>query len=1020
MQNSTTILCKNYNEFNSFLSTQNNPDKLVGYDVETNARAVHSKDHRVIGFSLAFNSNMGCYIPIKALDFELTPEDKQQIENRLSELLSDNQVMVYNCMHEYHVTLNWINLEIPKAEDLYALVKLMMGNADKYAGNGGLKIQSVMNLGYENWSDDLELYFTYIRNIEKYKQELYSLLMTYYEDREEVKKLFTLISHIPESELERKVISYEYVPYKLIGKYGSLDVTVLFDLKDFYLDWIKKENDDLGIDLLQGYKHWMNHHYAGYVLERNGAYWNEKKVQDIEKWCIDGKEKSLRFLIKSPLTQNWIKQSLFDEYLRYLLQEHTYLLSPEYTPLKIHKNKVEVFCNTEEAENLLKRMSLQAKTKKNTPGFIYSLELGNFHTIIKDKLKSIDSDQIFNEFVTNSIRTAIVNKDESALKKMFNPNANDVRLKKYVSDLLYTKDIKLAKMYFSILSLADNPNFDIDLYKDYRNTKTNRIDSYLKSGDKPMNEYRFFKFKSNNTHYEFVDNEDSNFINYVLELSRSDSKAKYRLFCKKLEKVQSKLSDPNLLNLISSCISYSMSSLDEDSMIEAFNYYTFIGCNIEDSKTWNQEFRWLVSFRWFKKYNKMISTYINGKNGRESVWYLPKKSYENGDIFTKRSFKYFSEEGEHLRNNPELLEQYDTVLQTNFQVDIADTGRWTATMHTLPAGKTVKGFITSRFKGGVIAMPDCSQAEVRILATLSQDKNLLNAFRQEGMDIHKYVASLCNQIPIEEVTPVQRKIAKAAVFGILYGEPIESFAKKNCKGDVEQARKIYEYFYNAFPDIKSYVENCHKQYLEHKKVILPLTNRYIDLSKLNDVKDPDKPLRQSQNYPCQGTCCDIAGLILYMICMFIKDESLKSKPFCFIHDSIEIDIHPDETFLMLDKLKPIFNEYPDKEFGVPMASDIVFSCHMGAEIDTVNLEHDEDYNDVWITMKGDKEDIDEVLDTWRDIYDLVEKDENFEEEVKEEYIPMKGLFTPKVTISKDFGTTKQKLKTRYHIIRKMR
>ena len=157
-----------------------------------------------------------------------------------------------------------------------------------------------------------------------------------------------------------------------------------------------------------------------------------------------------------------------------------------------------------------------------------------------------------------------------------------------------------------------------------------------------------------------------------------------------------------------------------------------------------------------------------------------------------------------------------------------------------------------------------------------------------------------------------------------------------------------------------------------------------------------------------------------MICMFIKDESLKSKPFCFIHDSIEIDIHPDETFLMLDKLKPIFNEYPDKEFGVPMASDIVFSCHMGAEIDTVNLEHDEDYNDVWITMKGDKEDIDEVLDTWRDIYDLVEKDENFEEEVKEEYIPMKGLFTPKVTISKDFGTTKQKLKTRYHIIRKMR
>lgn len=1446
MNKSTTIICKTYKEFDDFLNNQSNPENLVGYDVETNARPVHSKDHKVIGFSLAYSSGIGCYVPLKALDFQVSAQDTIDIKNRLSSILNTQDIMVYNCMHEYPVTLNWLNLEIPKVEDLFVMVKLMMGNVDKYAGNGGLKMQSVMYLGYDNWSDDVQLYFDYIKNIDKYWFELISLLKGYY-DETEIDHLLSLIKQIPEDELKRDVISYEYIPYKLVGKYGALDVTVLFDLKDYYLDWIKKENEALGIDLIQGYRYWMDHHYAGYVLERNGAYWNEDKVKEIEEWCINGKKKSWRFLFKSPLTQEWIKKSIYDDYLCYLMLEHTYLLSPKYTPIKVYKKKVEVICTSIEAEKELQRMSLEpiSKKNKNESSIIYSLEPGNFYHLIQPKIQdgSFDNEACFKEFYAKKIQEIILEDNEKKASKIFNPNSNNKEFYSFVSGILVTDEIKLAKVYHTILSLADSNMFDIDMYKDYFNSKTNKIDNFYKFSERPVNEYSFSQIKARNPHYTYLDNEDSKLIEKVFKLNTSETKAKYRIFCKYLEKVQYNLTDPNLKKLINDCINYKLDAIDEGNMIELYQLYKFVGCDIEDSSTWTPGFRWLVNLRWYKKYNKMLSTYINGENGRKSVWYLPKDSFENGDIFTPRMFPYFSEEGERIRKDPKLLEKYDTVLQTNFKVNVADSGRWTATMHTLPAGTTVKGFITSRYKGGMIAMPDCSQAEVRILAAISQDENLLNAFRQEGMDIHKYVASLCNQIPIEEVTSVQRKIAKSAVFGILYGEPLKSFAQKNCHGDIEQARKIYEFFYNAFPKIKEYVEECHRQYLETKKVILPLTHRYIDMSKLKDTSDKDKPLRQSQNFPCQGcllgntmiktldgeskpiknlvgldkfylysfdpskgkivpsigynahitkevsqlykvtldngvsilctnnhpfllrtgnyvnaenltvgtslmpmywhfskkdevrgigngyeiidqitgkkeptyrlvteefnipiadgkirhhkdlnknnnvpenieelsisehfkvhhkavqelsnkiktgenlskiekeiwntriasldkgrlteissgmlsktmayknkhrkelypkwyknscdahkkrlesednifktasletrhswsrkrydnesekqktsrlaalkqghnsdtaiqnhakasvsreadpiynfnrikkqlgymyqlgidwtdlknwdnktvkeqvialglnpmnyrsskqidkigydlfielgteylrtynhkvtnievitydtpipvydltvpgydnfvidlgdnsgvvvhnSCVDVAGLILYEICIYIAKEKMKSKPFCFIHDSIEIDIHPDELFKMLDQLRPIFNEYPDKEFGVPMASDIVFSCHMGAEIDVVKLESDTEYNDVWITLKGFKCDIDEVLEHWKEVYDLVEKDPTFEEEVKEEYVPLEGLFTPKVTISKEFGTTKQKIKTRYHIIRKQR
>jgi DNA polymerase I-like protein with 3'-5' exonuclease and polymerase domains len=1020
---SETIICKTFKELQEFISKNQNGSTLVAYDVETNARETHSEEHKVIGFSLAFNNAIGCYVPLKALDFEIDPTNTRLIEKKTRALLESSSTMVYNCMHEYIATLNWLNLELPFVEDLFVMVKMMMGEPEAYKGNGGLKKICVTQLGYNNWSDDVQDYFSYIRDLSTYRENLIDLLRKYYEESE-IPHLLELIEQIPESELERKTISYEYIPYKVVGTYGSLDSTSLFDVRSYYLDWMKKDSELLGIDLYKGYRYWMDHHYAGYTLERNGAYWNDNKAQEVADWCTAGIFDTHKKILIDPLTLPMIKTKTQDDFFKHLMQNHSYLISPEYVPVNLTKTTVNVKPTTPDAEKLLRSMSLiPKKATKKKPGPIYSLRVGNFAAIIQRKKKTgaISEDTyntLENEFYNQFLADTIATKDLEVMKDVFNPNSNTDSFKAFVSSIVITDDIKIAKLYFDLIALTETQDFDIDFFKDFYDIRTEMLENEVKY-------QKYFKikdYKLKNPQIMFSDTEDSRLLDLVLKLSKMDSKNKFRIFKKHLIAVQNDLHNPTILRTIKSAVNYKLPKLNDDNIIELYKFHKFSGIDIDNRDTWTSAFGWLFNFRWYRKYDKILGTYINGKNGRESVWYTPKDKYKSGEYYTKRMFSYYSDMGEYIRKHPEELAKYDTVLQTEFKVDHVATGRWSATMHTMPAGSTVKGIVQSRYKGGVIAMPDCSQAEVRVLARLANEQNLMQAYR-DGLDIHRYIASLVFQKDIKDVTSRERKVAKSAVFGILYGESEQSFAATHFGGDVKKAHEVFEYVYRAFPGIKVYVDKCHEDFKKYGKVTLPIIGRYLDLSKIDNGRDKDKALRQSQNYPVQGSASDLAGLILYKICEYIKEHTLKSKPFCIIHDSIETDLHPDETFRMFDVFRPLFNEFPDEEFGIPMASDMVFSCNMGSEIevdyDEHPMVHDEDYNDVWITLSGFESDINDVMDNWKSVYDLVEEDPDFEKEESEELVPLEGLFQEKVVISPDMGHSKKKIKQRYHIIRKL-
>ena len=1106
---SNTVEIYNYKDFDAFCEKYIDGFDTIGYDIETNALEVHHINYKVVGFSLASSKDVGCYVVLESIDFIMNPQDHKMVEDRLRDILLHKKIIVYNCMHELPATLNWLDIEIPDYEDLLIMVKLMMGNADAYVGNGGLKAQSVMHLHTMDWSKDLDEYASilksYKNNYEESETKLRIILGKYYDgDMLDVivrKSLYYAENVVPDS----PEFSYGFVPCKLIARYGSIDSSILFELKDFYENWMTKEGKELGIDLFQGYKYWKWHHYAGYCLERNGAFWNDEKAKKIEKWCEDGKIECLRNIIKSPLMYKWILTTTEDEYCKYLYENYCdeMIDQTKFAIVKRYARGIGVKPLSTLAETELKQKSI-TPTKQG----IYKLETQHILYMGREFVKSKSElrDKWTKEFIEN-----IDNKSFDELKKVVNPGSTAPEFRDYLASVLITPITKVAKFYDNIAVMVDDPEFNIgNFVSDNKNSSDDiKVVSMIykfKSSDVPISD-RFDWFQS------FITSESRVYRNYKIRKAKEDA------------------------------INYTFANLDSKTFNTIYNLYLMCHIDVEDRSTWNKEFEWMYNYKMFKKFSKLLSTYIEGTVARANVYEVDKKSFSNGDILTRRERKYSKE-------HP-IGDDKQYLMQTKFKVNMANTGRWTCFtgdtkiksldgnsytfeelvnndidkfwvysidgnnnivpglafnphitdyvneiikirlecgecikctpnhlflmrdgtykkasdiveddnlmpshcvakveviksdksipvyditvdkyhnfaldcgvfahncgMHNLPASDAIKGIFTSRFEGGCIAMPDGSQMEIRTLSAESKDEALLQAFA-DGIDIHRFFASKIYSVPYEDVQKWQRGLAKNAVFGMLYGESEQTFANSYLGGDLSKAKEVYNGLFTGFPRIKDYIERKHNQYLEKKKVTT-LTQRFINLDSTKE--SPDRVLRQSQNFPIQASAEDIAGCILYKLCEWLRDNNMKSKPFCFIHDSIEIDMHPDEVFKILEKLDYLFNVYPREEFGVPVACDVPLSMSMGAEIDVAELKCNDDYTDITITLDGYEDDIEELIYNWKNTYKVCEQVIDYvpDEEDKKVYMPIAERFLPqKAPVSMKQGTYRNHIKRQYHII----
>lgn len=216
-------------------------------------------------------------------------------------------------------------------------------------------------------------------------------------------------------------------------------------------------------------------------------------------------------------------------------------------------------------------------------------------------------------------------------------------------------------------------------------------------------------------------------------------------------------------------------------------------------------------------------------------------------------------------------------------------------------GKKIRAAFIPGKNNWQLLSADYSQIELRILAHISQDKNLIQAF-QSGEDIHKKTAAEIFNLPLQEVTSEIRSRAKAVNFGIVYGISPLGLAKSTGVTP-EEANKYIQAYFKRYPNIKKYMDETIKIAKEKNYVETLLgRRRYI-----YDINNPNKRFqafaeRAAINAPIQGTAADIIKLAMLAVDKLIKHEKLKCKMLLQVHDELvfegpENEIKKDSTLI---------------------------------------------------------------------------------------------------------------------------
>jgi len=302
-----------------------------------------------------------------------------------------------------------------------------------------------------------------------------------------------------------------------------------------------------------------------------------------------------------------------------------------------------------------------------------------------------------------------------------------------------------------------------------------------------------------------------------------------------------------------------------------------------------------------------------------------------------------------------------------------------------------------------------SQMEVRALAASANEERMLEDYRN-GLDAHISTATGMFDKKPEEVTTAERRFAKGGTFSIVYGSEIQSFADTYLDGDIKEAEKIFDDFFEAYSKIREWIDQKHREYEELGKVTL-FTDRFINIIPGGGYNAEDRAKRQSQNLPIQGGSSDLVGSVLYKVINFIEEKGYKSKAFAFVHDSIEIDIPPEEFLEVSDKIVEYMNEYPDEEFGVPARADLAIGYSLGEEIEVPKFYISDDYNEGIFLLEGFENEIDKLINSWEEcgVFRLLETDLI---EKEEEYMEIDEFFQKKRAYTTYLGQTRFKCKKR--------
>lgn len=234
-------------------------------------------------------------------------------------------------------------------------------------------------------------------------------------------------------------------------------------------------------------------------------------------------------------------------------------------------------------------------------------------------------------------------------------------------------------------------------------------------------------------------------------------------------------------------------------------------------------------------------------------------------------------------------------IHSSFNQTVTVTGRISSTEPNMqnipvrhPLGREIRKMFVAQGEDMYLVDADYSQIELRVLAHIAQDKNMIDAFKNNA-DIHAKTASEVLHIPIEEVTPEQRSAAKAVNFGIVYG--IGQFSlSQDLKISVAEAKSYIDGYLSYYSGIASYMENIKKTAAELGYVTTLFgRRRYIPELKSSNFNLRAFGERVALNTPIQGTAADIIKLAMVRVYNRLKKENLRARLILQVHDELIIE-----------------------------------------------------------------------------------------------------------------------------------
>ena len=283
--------------------------------------------------------------------------------------------------------------------------------------------------------------------------------------------------------------------------------------------------------------------------------------------------------------------------------------------------------------------------------------------------------------------------------------------------------------------------------------------------------------------------------------------------------------------------------------------------------------------------------------------------------------------GTYVDALPDLINKRTGHVHTSFNQTITATGRLSSSnpnLQNIPVrgedGKEIrKAFIPE--PGCLFFSADYSQIELRVMAHLSGDENMVNVFKR-GKDLHAATAATIYNKNIEEVSRDERTKSKRANFGIIYGITAFGLAER-LNISREESKKLIDGFFETFPKVKDYMDNAIQE-ARQKEYVETLFGRRRYLKDINSANGTVRGFaeRNAINAPIQGSAADIIKVAMIRIFNRFKKDNIRSKMILQVHDELNFSVYPEEKDIVekivLDEMQNVL------EMRVPLVADSGF------------------------------------------------------------------------------------------------